>query len=412
MMMKSIEWLRDEKAVQDYLLAFDLFPAAHEEGIRYINQALKRWIITLEMIPLAPVGGGKLLELGSSPYLMTSLINRCFDYQLRGVNFTNDDTQPRGRYVFAAISESLGERYEFPYDYFNMELERFPYPDDEFDVVLFCEVIEHLTLDPAFVLAEAHRVLKPGGRIIVTTPSALRWEKFWAMVAGASVSDRYSGYGASGRHNREYTPSELLRLMQACGYKDVRVNILDQHEHKGLARIAKRLRHHWRDNIFAIGTAAGRPRYCYPDWLYRSMHACRKIVSPLIVVGENDAVQMGEGWHLREKVGDCYARWSRKEAWAHLLWLDDARQVVLQVCAMAKYLGPVTLFVQTGGQTQTFEFTDDDWHELVIDLPPDLEHATTVDVKLAVDHTRVPAQSVDTADQRELGVLVRQIGLR
>ena len=62
--MKNTEWLTDSKAVQDYLLAFDLFPAAPEEGIQYINHALKRWVITLEMIPAAPPGGGEVTRVG------------------------------------------------------------------------------------------------------------------------------------------------------------------------------------------------------------------------------------------------------------------------------------------------------------------------------------------------------------
>jgi SAM-dependent methyltransferase len=411
--MKNTDWLRDKKAVHDYLLAFNLFPTAPEEGIRYLNEALKRWIITLEMIPPPPPAGGKLLELGSAPFFMTLLINKCFDYQLHGVNFTNDNTQPRGRYVFAAISESLGERHEFPYDYFDIEVERFPYLDHEFDVVLLCEVIEHLTLDPAFVLAEAHRVLKPGGHLIITTPNLLRWQNVWAMVMGVNISDQYSGYGASGRHNREYTPSHVLLLMQACGYKDVRIHILDQYEHRGLTKLVKQFRQHRRDNLFAIGTAEGRPRYCYPDWLYRSMHACRKVVSPLIVVGENDAVQMNEGWYLREQVAGSWARWSHKEAWGHLMWLDGARRVDIQVCALARSLGPVTLFIQVGSQTQAFELVDDDWQELAVDLPPDLERAAIVDVKFMVDRTRVSAYTVGgIVSQRELGVLVRQIKLQ
>ena len=411
--MKNTDWLRDKKAVRDYLLAFNLFPTAPEEGIRYINRDLNRWIITFDMFPPPPPGGGKLLELGSSPFLMTLLINKCFDYQLHGVNFTNDNTQPRGRYVFTAVSESLGERYEFPYDYFNLEVERFPYPDHEFDMVLLCEVIEHLTLDPAFVLAEAHRVLKPGGHLIVTTPNLLRWQNLWAIVMGNNISDQYSGYGASGRHNREYTPAHMLLLMKACGYKDVRLHILDQYEHKRLTKFVKRFRQHWRDNLFAIGTAEGRPRYSYPDWLYRSMHACRKIVSPLIVVGENDAVQMNQGWYLREQVAGSCARWSHKEAWAHLMRLDGGHRVVVQVCALARSLGATTFSIQVGSQTQAFELVDDDWHELAVELPADLERTTIVDVKLTVDHTRASVYKVGSiVSQRELGVLVRQIELQ
>lgn len=343
---------------------------------------------------------------------MTLLINKSFDYQVRGTNFTEGDNRPRGQYTYTAISEALGERHECLYDYFNMELERFPYPDDEFDVVLFCEVIEHLLLDPAFVLAEVHRVLKPGGRIIVTTPNLVRWENFWAIAWGRNISDAYSGYGAYGRHNREYTPLQLAQLMQACGYTNVQIDILNQIPHTGLAKLVKQFRQHWRDNLFAIGTATGRPRYAYPDWLYRSMHACRKIVSPLIIVGENDFIQMdNNGWYPRERIGDFYARWSRQKAAVYLLGFDGMRRVSAQVCGLAQFLGPVKLTIQVANQTQVFELNDDDWHEIGLDIPTNLESADVIDITFSVEHVRIPAHIVGSGDPRELGVMIRQVEL-
>lgn len=44
------------------------------------------------------------------------------------------------------------------------------YDDDEFDVVICTEVLEHL-FDPVVAVKEAYRVLKPGGRYIVTVPA-------------------------------------------------------------------------------------------------------------------------------------------------------------------------------------------------------------------------------------------------
>ena len=44
-----------------------------------------------------------------------------------------------------------------------------PFRDGSFDVVVSLETIEHL-LDPDGLLAEAHRVLAPGGRLILSTP--------------------------------------------------------------------------------------------------------------------------------------------------------------------------------------------------------------------------------------------------
>ena len=46
-----------------------------------------------------------------------------------------------------------------------------PFPDASFDWVISFQVIEHIEADAAFV-QEVHRVLRPGGRFIVSTPNA------------------------------------------------------------------------------------------------------------------------------------------------------------------------------------------------------------------------------------------------
>ena len=47
-----------------------------------------------------------------------------------------------------------------------------PHPDNSFDTIISCETIEHLPR-PRTALAEFHRVLKPGGRLFLTTPNYL-----------------------------------------------------------------------------------------------------------------------------------------------------------------------------------------------------------------------------------------------
>lgn len=49
-----------------------------------------------------------------------------------------------------------------------------PLEDAGFDMVLLLQVLEHVP-DPAAVLAELHRVLKPGGVLVLTAP--LAWEQ-------------------------------------------------------------------------------------------------------------------------------------------------------------------------------------------------------------------------------------------
>jgi len=51
-------------------------------------------------------------------------------------------------------------------------VEALPYPDESFDVVLSHEVIEHVT-DDRRTIAEAVRVLRPGGRLVLFCPNRL-----------------------------------------------------------------------------------------------------------------------------------------------------------------------------------------------------------------------------------------------
>jgi SAM-dependent methyltransferase len=51
---------------------------------------------------------------------------------------------------------------------------RLHFPDDSFDLIWCSEVIEHLD-DPAFFRDEALRVLKPGGKLVLTTPNSAFW---------------------------------------------------------------------------------------------------------------------------------------------------------------------------------------------------------------------------------------------
>ena len=70
------------------------------------------------------------------------------------------------------------------------------FPDRSFDCVISFQVIEHIKRDAEFV-REIHRVLRPGGRFIVTTPNA-------------PMSLTRNPW-----HVREYTAEQLRRLLAA-----------------------------------------------------------------------------------------------------------------------------------------------------------------------------------------------------
>jgi ubiquinone/menaquinone biosynthesis C-methylase UbiE len=51
-------------------------------------------------------------------------------------------------------------------------MQEIPLADSTFDVVISCETVEHVA-DPVKALREVHRVLRPGGRLLLTTPNYL-----------------------------------------------------------------------------------------------------------------------------------------------------------------------------------------------------------------------------------------------
>ena len=90
--------------------------------------------------------------------------------------------------------------------------------DDTFDIVLFTEVIEHLAFNPVAMWREIYRVMKPGARVVVTTPNynALRtrvrqwWRAARGLGAGVDVG-QVLGVHTLGHHWKEYSRRELER---------------------------------------------------------------------------------------------------------------------------------------------------------------------------------------------------------
>jgi 2-polyprenyl-3-methyl-5-hydroxy-6-metoxy-1,4-benzoquinol methylase len=95
----------------------------------------------------------------------------------------------------------------------NIEVDKFIYPDNSFDLVLLCEVIEHMTTTPPnHLLSEIYRVLKPDGHILVTTPNQAQLKnlarKILRLPDPAGHDHTYSA------HHHEYTLNELIKTLQ------------------------------------------------------------------------------------------------------------------------------------------------------------------------------------------------------
>ena len=121
-------------------------------------------LATLRYLPPRVPRSGRLLDVGCAAGFF--LAEARAHYEVQGVELS------------AWSSQYARERLQLPV--FTGTLQQAALPDDHFDVVTLWDVIEHVP-DPVPLLAEAARVLKPGGRLVLSTGD---WGSAYAQRKG------------------------------------------------------------------------------------------------------------------------------------------------------------------------------------------------------------------------------------
>ena len=96
-----------------------------------------------------------------------------------------------------------------------LNLEALDLPDGGVDVAVANHVLEHV--DDGKALAELHRVLAPGGALIVTVPIVEGWDQSYENETVTGPEDREVHFG-QWDHVRYYG-RDLRRRMEAAGFK-------------------------------------------------------------------------------------------------------------------------------------------------------------------------------------------------
>jgi methionine biosynthesis protein MetW len=89
-----------------------------------------------------------------------------------------------------------------------------------FDVVTCLDVIEHV-LDPRALLREIGRVLRPGGRAVVSTPNIQFWRHIWSIARGRFPRTSTDPEGYDGGHLHYFTFRDLETLAREAGLEIV-----------------------------------------------------------------------------------------------------------------------------------------------------------------------------------------------
>ena len=103
---------------------------------------------------------------------------------------------------------------------FQCEKDLLPIEDNSIGVILFCDVIEHLIVDPVWTILEFNRVLRTGGHLIISTPNAASVSRALNILVGGNPAseNHYKPTSIYQRHNREWTLNELNNLLLNCGF--------------------------------------------------------------------------------------------------------------------------------------------------------------------------------------------------
>ena len=169
----------------------------------YLLYHAKRYDKVLDILDEQYQEGMNILDVGKSH--LTDLISRYLNTAVDTLGFGQDR------------KTTLGQHYE--YDLNDTQLSASWRRDiGNYDIIIFCEVIEHLYTSPRFVLSYLRKLLNPGGCVVLQTPNAVVLHKRLLFLAGRNPFNRIGDDRKNPSHFREYTKKELVGYAKEVGF--------------------------------------------------------------------------------------------------------------------------------------------------------------------------------------------------
>ena len=152
-------------------------------------------------------GHQRVLDVGCGPGTLLGLLGD--DGESVGVDITHQQIE-YAREVYASPARS----------FYACALEELPGDLEPFDAVTAVELIEHLPQELAeSTLREAIGRLRPGGRLVLTTPN---FRSAWPVVE--RLVDRFGDVEYYVQHINKFTRARFHALLEQLGLRDIEVN--------------------------------------------------------------------------------------------------------------------------------------------------------------------------------------------
>lgn len=166
----------------------------------------RRMECTLEMIKEAIKGiqnRPKILDLGCGQGHITCKICQAFpEAEVSGLDYALSAIEYAANH-FSGIDFVVGNAYKCPY------------ANNYFDIIVCNNLWEHVS-DPLFLLSRIASIIKPGGFLIISTPSRYRLGNLVRVLLGRSVKFM------SEHHVTEYSVGQILEQLRYGGFQVIK----------------------------------------------------------------------------------------------------------------------------------------------------------------------------------------------
>ncbi|RDH81212.1 MAG: hypothetical protein DIZ80_13985 [endosymbiont of Galathealinum brachiosum] len=191
-----------------------------ENEDHYFNVHQRRYVHAFERLKKTINSNDVVLDIGGEPGHITNIIKSHCSQNVSVLGLWQDEI------ITARFKELAIDAYSC-----DLDKELFPFEDSSCDVITMFEVIEHMTNVPK-ILNEINRILKPGGKLIISTPNAVKFKNRIKTLLGRGIGwpevDKNKAGSGNGffdlpfyaRHYKEYTESELHYLFSEAGFKE------------------------------------------------------------------------------------------------------------------------------------------------------------------------------------------------